>query len=113
MEVKFCERVNGNGLFSLQEHNINDIIHKLNGDITNKPCKYSIEISENKHIIDKYGIYMNHSFTPNCIIVNNNIVAIKKINKGDELHFNYNQNETKMAAPFKIDDVSVSGKRNI
>ena len=110
MEVRFCERVNGKALFSLNKYDENEIILTFKGEIKNFPCKYSIEIGENKHILDPYGIYINHSFEPNCKILEGKMVSIKKINIGDELHFNYNENETNMACPFKIDDLVVSGK---
>ena len=76
--------------------------------------KANIEIDKNQHIEDKYGIYMNHSFYPNCKIHSGHIVCIKNINIGDELTFNYNDNETNMACPF-IDTITkqkVSGKSN-
>ena len=110
MEVRFCERVKGNALFSLKQYEENEIVLAFTGEIKDTPCKYSIEIGENKHILDPYGIYINHSFEPNCKIQDGKLVSIKKIYIGDELHFNYKENETSMAAPFKIGDMDVCGK---
>ena len=98
--MEIINKNNFKSLISKKNYNINKIIHKLSGNILSKPTRTSIEIEKNKHIEDDYGKYMNHSFIPNCKINNGNIVAIKKINKGDELTFNYNENETKMCCPF-------------
>ena len=90
----------------------NEIIHKLTGSISKTPSKISIEINKNKHITDKYGQYMNHSFSPNCKIENGYIICLHNINENEELTFNYNDNETQMACPF-IDNKTmqlVSGK---
>ena len=50
-----------------------DIIHKLS-QIYEKPSKNNSRI--NKHEDDEYGIYMNHSFNPNCIIGEMDMLAI-------------------------------------
>ena len=57
---------------------------------------------------------MNHSFEPNCIIKDNCIVALKSINEGDELTFNYNDNETKIVCPFfdSKTNIYVTGETN-
>ena len=86
------------------------IVFILSGPIKDKPCKYSIEISQNKHILDKNGIFMNHSFDPTCKINGDKVIAVKDINIGDELCFDYNQNETSMACPFNVDGMEVKGK---
>ena len=43
------------------------------------------------------------SFQPNTKIDGKNVVALRDINKGEELHFNYNDNETSMTCPFETD----------
>ena len=112
--MKVIETETGKGLFSEKVYNYGDIIHRLEGPIYNKPSRTTIEIGDGKHINDEYGIYMNHSFSPTCKIENRCIVAICNISEGDELTFNYNENESSMSCPF-IDAVSktyVSGKLN-
>ena len=53
---------------------------------------------------------MNHSFNPNTKINGKNVIALKDINIGDELHFNYNDNETNMSCPFNTPNGKVFGK---
>jgi len=100
------------GLFSDKKHKKGNIIHKLMGPIYEKPSQTTIEIGTNAHVDDEYGVYMNHSFSPNCIIKEGCIVALCDIDENNELTFNYNVNETLMACPF-VDNVTndnVSGK---
>ena len=100
------------GLFSDKKYKKNNIIHKLTGSVYDKPSRTTIEIGTNAHIDDEYGIYMNHSFSPNCIIKEGCIVALCDIDENNELTFNYNENETLMACPFidKLTKKSVAGK---
>jgi|TARA_B110000467_G_C17824609_1_gene216782 hypothetical protein len=100
------------GLFSDKKYKINEKIHKLAGVIYDQPSRTTIEIAKNSHIDDPYGIYMNHSFLPNCAIKDGYILSICNIDEDDELTFNYNENETVMACPF-IDNATkqhVNGK---
>ena len=46
MEVRFCERVKGNALFSLNQYDENEIVLAFTGEIKDTPCKYSIEIGK-------------------------------------------------------------------
>ena len=89
-----------NGLFSTEDFLENTIIHRLDGPIYETPSRTTIEIGVNKHVDDEFGIYMNHSFEPNCIIKDECIVSLKSIKIGDELTFNYNENESSMSCPF-------------
>ena len=82
----------------------------VNGELLDSPTRESIHVGKNKHIIDKFGIFMNHSFNPNTEIQGYNIVAIKDINPGDEITFDYNVSEVNMASPFKVNGIDVRGK---
>tara|TARA_Y100000996_G_scaffold415515_1_gene410741 strand:- start:6759 stop:7121 length:363 start_codon:yes stop_codon:yes gene_type:complete len=91
----------GYGVFSERAYLEGDLIKRMQGKILKNPTRHSIEISKDKHILDEQGMYMNHSFNPNCIIVGLDIIALEPIRGGDELTFNYNQTETKISYPFK------------
>ena len=49
MQVSDCERIGGKGLFSLKFVPKGDIVFILTGPIKHTPCKYSIEIGENRN----------------------------------------------------------------
>ena len=87
-------------------------IRKLIGPIHSEPTRRSIEIDRNRHIIDFYGQYINHSFDPTCFIEDCHIIALKEINAGDEITFNYEMNETNICEPFvdKHSGIVVKGR---
>jgi len=111
MEIKDSVNINGLGLFSTTKYKKDDIIFVLTGEIVNVPCRESIHIGNNKHIIDEFGIYINHSFNPSVYIDGTNVVACHDINCGEELTFNYNESEINMAAPFFVGDLLVGGTK--
>ena len=113
MEVQYIHRVKGEGLVATQFYEQNQVVRVLEGEIKDKPDKYSIEIGENKHITDEYGIYINHSFDPNTKIEDNKVIAIKNIKINDEITFNYNHSENKMENPFYSNNKLVCGYANI
>ena len=112
MEAHYCSRVKGKGLFSTKEYFSGEIVFTLSGDILDRPTKYSIHIGNNRHIMDTYGVYMNHSFTPTTEISGVNVIALQDIEINDELNFNYNHSELKMAYPFIADNILVEGNKN-
>jgi hypothetical protein len=98
------------GLFATKTYNIGDVVLILTGELISNPTKTSIHIGNNMHVINEYGRYINHSFEPNCKIELNKVVAINNISKNDEITFNYNESEIKMAEPFFDNGISVCGK---
>jgi hypothetical protein len=98
---------NFHGLFSDTSYSKNDIIHELCGSIYDNPSRTTIEIGINKHIDDEFGIYINHSFAPNCIIACKDILE-------EELTFDYNASETSMSCPFIDNETNkeVKGREN-
>jgi len=113
MEIKDSKITSGKGLFSLLDFNKDDIIYILSGEIFDKPTRETIHIGNGKHIYDKYGIYINHSFDPNIKVSEYKLIAIKDIKKGDEICFNYNDSEIFMSNPFYVNDLLVCGKVDI
>jgi hypothetical protein len=102
-------------LIATKIYNDNAIIHVLKGEEYDKPSRTTIEVDTDKHIDDKYGIYINHSFTPSTRIEKGCVVANKYIQIREEITFNYNLSETEMATPF-IDNntnLQVSGNFKI
>jgi|TARA_B110000305_G_C19082177_1_gene466723 hypothetical protein len=90
----FCKLITSNRYAS------GDIIHTLKGEMYNKPSRTTIEIGKDLHVDDPYGIFINHAFDPTCVIIKDTVVAAKDMEIGEEITFNYNVSETKMATPF-------------
>jgi hypothetical protein len=108
MEVKI-NSFNELGLFTKKSYKKDDTIFVLEGTIFDKPSRETIHIGNNKHIYDKYGIYINHSFLPTVYINNFYVKAISDILEGTEITFDYNKNEIDMAAPFYVDGILICG----
>jgi hypothetical protein len=110
MEIKHQPTINGLGLFATKKYTKNEVIYVLEGIVSEHPARETIHIGNNQHILDKYGMYMNHSFEPTTWINGKNVIAVRNIEIGEELTFNYNQTELKMANPFVVNGVMVCGK---
>jgi hypothetical protein len=111
VEIRDSKSVVGKGLFALQKFNVGQVVFTLTGTILDKPIRESIHVGGGIHILDERGAYINHSFDPTTIIDNINVVAIKELNEGDEITFNYNESEINMASPFYVHGVHVHGKQ--
>ncbi len=110
MEIRNSILTNEKGLFSTKEYKKGEIIHILSGDIYDNPKRETIHIGNNKHIYDKYGIFINHSFNPNIYVNGCELIALCDIKNNDELLFNYNDTEINMANPFYVNGILVCGK---
>ncbi len=109
IEIRNSE-IGGKGLFALQKFSNGQIVFLLDGILLDHPTRESIHIGNNVHIHDEHGAYINHSFDPSVKIIGVRVTAIKEINVGDEITFNYNESEINMASPFIVNGKWVSGK---
>jgi SET domain-containing protein len=109
MEVKFNSEINGNGLYATKSYQKGEVVFTLSGEIFDKPTRESIYIGDNMHILDKNGMYINHSFNPSTYINKYNVIACIDIKPGDEITFDYNKNEINMACPFELNGQIISG----
>lgn len=98
------------GLFALKNFSKDQIVFVLDGKILNHPTRESIHIGNNVHIHDEFGAFINHSFEPSTKIINRCVTAIKEINIGEEITFNYNESEINMSSPFIANGILVKGQ---
>ena len=110
MDVKFDIIINGKGLYATKKYMKGEVIRVLSGKEYRYPTRETIHIGNNRHIYDKYGIFINHSFMPSARIDYNNVIALRDIMINEEITFNYNDNEINMASPFYVNGKLVSGK---
>ena len=113
--IEYSERVSGKALFTSVPFLKDEIIYTLTGKISTIRTKYTIEIGINKHILDNFGMYMNHSSFPTVKIKGNSVIAIRDIMPGEEINFDYNQSESLICSPF-IDNetgVYISGSNRL
>lgn len=72
--------------------------------ITNVRTRTSVQVTEETHIEDALLMYLDHSFSPTVSIsftpTHVEVHALKTIEPGEHLTFNYDTTETTMACPF-------------
>jgi hypothetical protein len=73
------------------------------GEFSQNSSLRSIELSPNLHVVNPWGAYTNHSCSPNCYVDKTNRVmrAKKYISIGEEITFNYLDNESKLSTSFQ------------
>jgi hypothetical protein len=79
-----------------------ECVLQLDGPVVSAPTRTSIELATDRHVEDKLGQFVNHSFDPTTVVekTGSRLVALRRIQKGEEITFDYNVNETDMACPF-------------
>ncbi len=87
-------------------------LFKLNGVETTTPTRFSVQLTHTSHlapapdateaeIVARYGWrFMNHSCDPTTMIQNREVIAIRDMQPGDAVTFDYNTTEYDMAEPF-------------
>ena len=78
----------------------NHVVYTLMGPISSSPTRTSIQIGKNKHVEDVLGQYVNHSCNPTTKVVNSQLIALRDLEYGDSITFDYNTNEDHMSNPF-------------
>ena len=89
------------GLFATKNLKKDDVAFMLTGEAVDTSTKYTIQVGD-IHINDDTGRYLNHSCDPNTYInvKDKSVRAVRDITEGEELSFDYNENEFEMATPF-------------
>ncbi len=88
-------------------------LFRMEGQLTSRPSRYSVQIGENQHIdlgsghsleeiLDRYfWRFMNHSCDPNAVVRGREVLARRDIEVWEDVTFNYNTTEYDMAEPFE------------
>lgn len=77
-----------------------ELVYTVRGQITPERTRSSIEVGPGKHVEDASAQYINHSFAPNLRLEGRRMFALRDIDVGEELTFNYLETESEIAAPF-------------
>ena len=102
--------INGmKGIYASDHYNNEDRICELEGPELPIADRYTIQIDKRVHlnVIEPYR-YMNHHCSPSVKIEGKIMTAIKDIEPGDEITFDYNTTEDVLACPF---DCKCCGKK--
>jgi len=89
------------GVFMVDNCKSGSLVHELScEETTDMPTRTSIEIRENVHVEDRIGRYINHDCDPSCEIQDHKVIALKNMFTGDEVTFDYEDNETAISSSF-------------
>ncbi|EKD71765.1 MAG: hypothetical protein ACD_46C00103G0006 [uncultured bacterium] len=106
----------GLGVFAIKDIKKGHVLFKMTGLIKEAPTRTSVQVGKHKHIEDRLAGFVNHSCHPTARIAKRakSLISLRDVHKGDEVTFNYNKNEDKLAAPFKCDccNKTICGRRN-
>lgn len=98
----FKNGIEGCGVFVTENIKKGQVIFKMKGEIIKHPTRTSVQIGKNEHIEDEIAGRVNHNCHPNAKVnrKTQSFVSLRNIKKGEEITFNYNDNEDLMATPF-------------
>jgi len=96
------EGIQGSGVFTTKKYAPGEVVHEMQGEILSHPTRTSVQVGEKRHIEDAVGVHVNHHCQPNVRVdwKDASLVALRVIQVGEEITFDYNQNEEHMANPF-------------
>ncbi len=99
-------------LVAIQRVPLGATLLRIDGVLTQKATRYSVQVGEESHIdmaaggddglvlSNYYWRFTNHSCEPNTRIQSRDVIAVKEIAPGEDVTFNYNTTEYDMAEPF-------------
>jgi len=99
ISVRFCGDMFG--VFTNNRIKVGDVVWDLGrGEPRFTPTRTSIQVGDKLHVEDSIGAFINHDCKPSCKVVGTKVIAVLDMGVGDEITFDYSQNEDEMASPF-------------
>jgi len=112
-EIK--EGIQGVGVFATTDIPENTVLFTMHGKILNQPTRTSVQVGHDQHIEDKIGGRVNHACHPTARVnqADRTMISVRPIIKGEEITFDYRENEDKLANPFvcKCCNKEIRGKQ--
>jgi hypothetical protein len=93
------------GVWAVQAIPAGAYIYSFNGPLVTKPTTYTIQVEENAHVdCADESRFTNHSCDANAMLRYQDgvaqLIAVRDIARDEQVTFNYNTTEWKMASPF-------------
>ena len=101
------------GLVATKDFEVGDPILLLEGEVVDRPSRFSVQIGPNRHVevpaevklarsVDRYRWrFLNHSCEPNAAFDDRRLVALRRILAAEQITFDYNTTEYDLASPFE------------
>ncbi|KAL6754504.1 SET domain protein [Haematococcus lacustris] len=105
LEHRWCPGTQQNSVFATRKVLAGTVISRFDAkEVTTVPTMYTVQTGENEHIVLQPTLleYINHSCNPTAFFdtAERQLVALREIQPGDEVTFNYVSTEFDMATPF-------------
>ena len=112
----------GRGLFAVRPVLARGVVLELEGELRREPDRYSIQVDTDLHLHPRPEAlaagesaavpwwFLNHSCDPTVRIDGNRVVAIRDLDAGDPLVFDYDATEWSLASPFRCGCGSCGGR---
>ena len=112
VNIKVIDKSNHRTVYSAKKISKGENIFPIEGIPQSFASKYSIQIDEKKHLVPfsdnlddekSFWRFLNHSCSPNSYfnLPQMNLIALREINSGEEITYNYCTTEYDMSSPFK------------
>jgi hypothetical protein len=105
MSLRVIAEIDGQGLQAERFFALGELVVALEGRWVDGPSKYTIQLGAAKHLepVDHQWALINHSCAPNLRVDHERrvMVALRNIEAGETLNFNYLSTEWEMAEPFR------------
>lgn len=110
--VKVVGTPDGYGVVAVEAIEQGGALFPVNGLTTDRPSRYSIQLDDDAHIdlapgttLDEQLVsypwrFLNHSCAPNAAFHERTVVALRHIDAGESVTYDYNTTELDMAVPF-------------
>ena len=110
--VRVVGHAGGYGVVAAQPSAAGDVLLPVNGTVTARPSRYSIQIDDDLHIdlgtdvrfedtvVRQPWRFLNHSCEPNAAYRARAFVALRSIQAGEAVTYDYDTTELDMAVPF-------------
>lgn len=100
LEIK--KGIEGMGVRAAEDIPADVVLFVMHGPILKQPTRTSVQIGPEAHIEDELGGCVNHSCHPTAKVnqADRTFVSLRAIKKGEEITFDYRENEDVLAHPF-------------
>jgi hypothetical protein len=129
-KLSIAQREGHHFVITLEQIPAGAVVLELLGRIVDRPTRYSIQVSERLHLAPPRNVdrttgpdqfpwrFLNHACDPNAAISVGRLLALRAIDAGEEITFDYNTTEYEMAEPFvclcgNCDGRTVAGFRHL
>lgn len=94
--------IEGIGVFAKCDFRKGAHLFTMRGEILNHPTRTSVQVGKHEHIEDEIAGAVNHACSPSARVdrATRSFISVRDIKKGEEITFDYRENEDTLANPF-------------